>query len=218
MLLPLIIYTLATATIVSDTPRIITLEEDNHLALTGEINRVLIDKTIINLNRIHRKEIYVYINSVGGSVDEGERLIAQMQYRQAFNTTFTCIAEVAHSMAFYLMQRCDTRLVTSGAKMMQHQISVVNAGQLRNLESHMAMIRSTANRIYQACADRIGIPLKLFVHRTTSDWWLYGQEIVDQNVADGIAIVGCSPSLQVVSVGLSHKVEYSNLCPMVYTA
>ena len=198
-------------------PTLITLESDNHLALTGEISRTLIDKAILTLNRIHKPEIYVYIDSGGGFVDEGERFIAQMQYRQATNTTFTCIAQTAHSMAFYIMQRCDKRLVTQGAKMMQHQVSVQNIGQLRNLESHLGMIRRTANRIYQACADRIGIPLKTFLHRTTSDWWLYGEEIVQQNVADGLAIVGCSPKLQDVSVGLDNKVVYTNRCPLVHT-
>ena len=198
-------------------PTLITLKSDNHVALTGEISRTLIDKAILTLNRIHSRHIYVYIDSIGGFVDEGERFIAQMQYRQATNTTFTCVAQMAHSMAFYIMQRCDKRLVTQGANMMQHQISVVNTGQHSNLESHLGMIRRKANRIYQACADRIGIPLKTFIHRTTSDWWLYGEEIVQQNVADGLAIVGCSPELQEVLVGLSNKVIYTNRCPLVYT-
>ena len=94
-------------------------------------------------------------------------------------------------MAFHIMQKCQLRLVTPSAKMMQHQISLVVQGELAKMNSYITMINRISERLSSEAAARIGITLEEFTQKVQQDWWLSGEDIVKENIADGIALVGC---------------------------
>lgn len=193
----------------------ITLNNNNHVSLLGVVDEVTIDRTIQAMNKITKPDYYFYINSPGGFVEEGERLVSHMNYHQGTGKNITCIAENAHSMAFYIFQNCNRRLIIPSTKVMQHQITIQNSGQLANIHSYIEMIQRISHRMNIFCSERIGIPLEEFNKRVMSDWWLYGEDIITNGVADEMVLVGCNTTKDAYldNDGLLHINNHP--CPLV---
>jgi ATP-dependent Clp protease protease subunit len=174
----------------------ITLEPNNFVAIIGSINKNNVNMWIRNISSIENQKIYVYINSNGGSVEAGQKLIDQFTYLQLKGVTIECIAQNAYSMAFQILQSCDKRYITPSATVMQHQMSVSElGGQFDNLLNYLTMIKQMANDLDLKAAKRIGISYADYKLKTSTDWWLYGEDIVQNNVADEIVYVGCGKKL-----------------------
>lgn len=170
---------------------IVNLNSTNHVKIQGPIDHYSIDLAISQLNLITDKHFYIYLDTPGGIVDEGERFVTQLKYKQATGSYVTCIAENALSMGFYIFQNCNNRLVTPSGKLMQHQISLNNNRiPLDNLDSYIKMVRKISRNINQFCANRINITVEDFEKRVNNDWWLYGQDAIKENAADGMTLVG----------------------------
>ena len=195
---------------------IITLNNHNHISLLGTIDKQLIDTTITTMNNIKTNEFYLYINSPGGYVEDGERLISNMMYLQNTGKTINCIAENAHSMAFNIFQNCDTRYITSSSKVMQHQVQLYEVnGPLDNVYNYIKMIKTISDRLHLFCSKRIGMELNEYIRKINTDWWLTGEEIISNNVADKVAIVGCDNTDSVIG-GETLLLKKSNKCPLIY--
>ena len=174
----------------------ITLKTNNHITLLGEINKESINKAINDISRISsNSNFYIYIDSFGGSVDDGERLIDVMNYYQANGQNITCIAQNALSMAFYIFQNCNYRMITPSGKLMQHQITVTLHNQVSNSLNYLKMIERIEIKINTFCALRIGKTYQKFIYLITNDWWIYGKDNLHENTADEIVLVGCDKSL-----------------------
>lgn len=191
---------------------IYTLRLGNHISLRGVVNQENVDRLLSGLQKIKEKEVVIYIDSSGGYVEEGDRFLTQLQYRQREGTHFTCIAQKAHSMAFYIMQYCDKRLVTENARMMMHHISTTLMGTLPAIEGHIRMVRQMANRIYHKCAERLGLTPEEFEKKIAVDWWLSGDDIIQAGAADGVTLVGCS-SILTTSIHDTGTL-YGTVCPL----
>lgn len=174
----------------------ITLEYGNFMSIVGPINKNNVNMWIRNISSIEYDNFYVYIDSNGGSVDAGQKLIDQFAYLQQKGVVIECIAQNAHSMAFQILQSCDKRYITPSAKVMQHQMSLSEIdGQFDNLMNYLTMVQQMSNKLDQISAKRIGLPYDEYKKKVSTDWWLFGEEIIKANVADEIVYVGCSPSL-----------------------
>jgi ATP-dependent protease ClpP protease subunit len=174
----------------------ITLEPNNFIAVVGSINSVNVNMWIRNISSIENQKIYVYINSNGGSVEAGQKLIDQFAYLQQKGIIIECVAQNAYSMAFQILQSCDKRYITPSATVMQHQMSVSElGGQFENLLNYLTMIKQMSNDLDTIAAKRIGISYTDYKLKTSTDWWLYGEEIIRNNVADEIVYVGCGKKL-----------------------
>lgn len=65
----------------------------------------------------------IVINSNGGSVDEGEKILHTIQAERAGGTRIVCIVtHEAHSMAFNILTQCDVRLAVAKSIMLVHKI------------------------------------------------------------------------------------------------
>ena len=99
-------------------------------------------------------------------------------------------------MAFHILQSCDKRYITPSSKVMQHQISLsIPNNQLENILNYLEMLKQIRDNLEIISSNRIGISLEDYRNKVSSDWWLYGENIIINNVADEIVYVGCSSEL-----------------------
>ena len=82
--------------------KIITLKKGNFVSVNDKINEENVNLWIRNISSIDNNPIYIYIDSPGGSVDSGLKLINTFKYYQSLNISIDCIANNAYSMAFYI--------------------------------------------------------------------------------------------------------------------
>jgi ATP-dependent protease ClpP protease subunit len=198
----------------------VELSEGNHITLRGEINGLMISKALVELGRMESDEILIYILSPGGSIAAGNTLVQFMNYLRLKGKTLTCVADQAASMAFSIFQECDNRYVTPTSILMQHQMSVGVKDQYENLKSYLRLLDAINEDYLTRESARIGLSKDEFHSKILSDWWLFGDQNVQENVADKLVYVGCSQQLLEAEkvetfdyLGTTYEIVMS-LCPL----
>ena len=167
----------------------VTLPE-NTILINEEIDDELITKTIGDLYSVESNDIYFYINSNGGSVHAGNRLIEQMTFMESNNKIIHCIGHKVISMAFVIFQHCTHRYSLDTSIAMQHQMSLMLGGGVENINTFFKMIKTIYKDLVVYQANKLKMDLLEFREKIKIDWWTYGKELVENNISDKIVTVG----------------------------
>jgi ATP-dependent protease ClpP protease subunit len=196
----------------------VTLTPDNHVSLKGPINSYTASKFISDINKVSTNHIYMYIDSPGGSVPDGHKIIQYMQYKIDNNSTILCIAWQASSMAFHIFQHCSHRYILKDSRLMQHPISLHNlSGQIENINNYIKMIYNIYNDLLITGSKRLLISPDQYLSNINNDWQLYGKAIIENNAADTIlSSVGCSKDMAAndESTTVLGTLYISSACPI----
>lgn len=150
--------------------------------LHGPINSTNVENFMEEFNNSTNKtNLIVHINSPGGSVMEGNKIITLFQQQPVI-----CIAEKAYSMAFAILQACQCRFVLRHSTLMQHQMSTMLINEIEKINSYVAFLNEISNDLIEFQSDRIGISPEEFKQRILNDWWMTAKSAVEQNCADDI--------------------------------
>lgn len=189
----------------------IILKPGNHMFLTDEINQDTRELFIFNNRVLNTRDIYIYINSNGGSVMEGNKIIENINFLSNTGYNVSCIAQNAFSMAFHILQHCPRRYVTKTSTLMQHQIKLGVNDNLENIKSYLNMIEALNDKFNEYSALRINMSKYEFMSKIENDWWIYGSDnILKYKLADQIVSVGCAAEL----FEMSYIKEKKSLSPI----
>jgi ATP-dependent Clp protease, protease subunit len=186
-------FTLA-APVVTAAPDVL-LTEKNHVVIRGEVNGESVSKWILELNNIKDKDVVVYINSPGGSVLAGMTFVEQIQQMTKAGKNVVCVADVAASMAFIILQSCPNRYVTSASILMQHQMSLKLGGQIENVKTYLNFLDGIEEDLNLMQAKKMDMDPDDFKRLIAHDLWLSGSSIMKHNAADKMVHVGCDSVL-----------------------
>jgi len=170
---------------------VIVLNENNFVVIRGNINGQSTSKIVAKLSDNSEKDLYVYLNTGGGSVIDGMQIVQTLLTIQKTGRNIHCIGNVALSMGFVIMQFCQHRYVLESSILMQHQMSLGTEGQLMNIKSYMQFIESMSESIDKRQAERMGMTLVDFKNKANHDWWMFGEDSVLNNAADKLVYIQC---------------------------
>ena len=92
--------------------------------ITDEQVEKLQDAFLKKVDKFH-KRIYIVIDSNGGQVDSGLKMVKEINSWKALGVTVNCVVNGnAMSMAFYFLIGCDNRYITENSKLMWHNPTV----------------------------------------------------------------------------------------------
>ena len=134
------------------------------------------------------KDIYLYINSPGGSVSAGMSIYDTMQFVKPDVSTM-CLGMAASMGSFLLMAGAKgKRVALPNSRVMIHQPSGGAQGQATDIEIHAREILKTRGRLNQIYADRTGQPLAKIEADMERDFFLDPEEakaygLIDQVIA-----------------------------------
>lgn len=193
----------------------IKLNQTNHLFLTGEINNDLKKIFIEGTKNIKSDDIYIYINSKGGCVFEGNNIINYIKYLDKSGKNIYCIAQNAFSMAFYIFQNCPKRYITDSSILMQHQMTIGSMDKFENLKSYFKLMDSINNNFINFMINKIDISKEEYKKKILSDWWIYANDIINYKLADEIVTIGCDVKLFDFYIFKNFS-TYGSLCPLLH--
>lgn len=173
-------------------PDTTVLNSRNTVVLRGVVTDNSISKVIRQINESTEPELYLFLSSPGGSIMAGNQLVYLLQ---TTDKKITCVANIAASMAFVILQACERRVVLPHATVMQHVASYGLRGEAPNNLSRVRFLHRMIDEMDRWQARRIGMSLREFKARTRSDWWLFGRESIRANVADSTGAFRCSPEM-----------------------
>lgn len=194
--------------------KVFNLTTSNLVLVKNEINQESVSYAIEKIqNSKNTSSLILYLDSPGGHVEDGLNLITEIQ-----KNNITCIAERAYSMAFAILQSCHTRYILPSGKLMQHQLTFGIQDSLYKIQNYVSYVSQIESYLVNLQANKIKMDKKIFIERTSNDWWIFGENAIFNNVVDDIVNIECSKSLidqNYTQTDNGKKVIYSN-CPLIH--
>ena len=166
------------------------LLKDRIVMLSGPIDDAVANSVIAQLLFLDAqdpdKDIYLYINSPGGSVSAGLAIFDTMNFINA--DVQTILIGMAASMGAFLLAAGEKgkRYALPNAEVMIHQPLGGAQGQATEIEiaaKHILKTRDTLNKIL---AERTGQTLKVIARDTDRDNYMSAEEAVKYGLVDAI--------------------------------
>lgn len=132
------------------------------------------------------KDIYMYINSPGGSVSAGLAIYDTMQYIKCDVSTI-CIGMAASMGAFLLAGGAKgKRLALPNAEIMIHQPSGGAKGQATEIQIAAENILKTKKKLNEILAANTGKPYDVIAADTERDHYMSAQEAMEYGLIDNV--------------------------------
>lgn len=166
------------------------LLKDRIIMLCGEINDALANSIVAQLLFLaaedSEKDIYLYINSPGGSISAGMAIYDTMNLIAPQVSTI-CIGMAASMAAFLLASGAkNKRFALPNSEMMIHQPLGGATGQATEIQiaaKHILRIRERMNKIL---AEKTGKPLSVIELDTERDHYMFADEAKEYGLIDEI--------------------------------
>lgn len=132
------------------------------------------------------KDIYLYINSPGGSVTAGMAIYDTMQYIKADVSTI-CIGMAASMGAFLLSGGAKgKRFAVPNAEVMIHQPLGGASGQATDIQIHAEHILRIKKRLNKLLSENTGQPLEKIERDVERDYFMTAEEAKAYGLIDEI--------------------------------
>lgn len=181
-------------------PNTILLTEKNLVTLNlpisedtaGAIQQDLMDR---DAKLPSGKPIYLFLNSPGGSVNDGQAII---ETAKGLGRPVHTITSFSASMSFIISQALGDRYVLAHSTMMAHKAHVEGVGGdlPGSLISRTNWLLRGILELDTVAANRAGLSLIDYNKLTANELWMTGYDAVLNKFADKVVQVKCDSSLQ----------------------
>lgn len=168
------------------------LLEDRIVFLNGEIDDNVANLVIAQLIYLEGKnpdkDIFLYINSPGGSVSAGFAIYDTMQYIKCDVTTI-CVGLAASMGAFLLSSGTKgKRFALPNSEVMIHQPLGGAQGQASDIEIQARHIARTKQKLNKILSENTGKSLKVIEKDTDRDNFMTAEEAKEYGLVDKIFV------------------------------
>ncbi|QFU22024.1 ATP-dependent Clp endopeptidase proteolytic subunit ClpP [Shewanella eurypsychrophilus] len=132
------------------------------------------------------KDIFLYINSPGGSVTAGMAIYDTMQFIKP-NVSTVCIGQAASMGAFLLAGGAEgKRYCLPNSRVMIHQPLGGFQGQASDIAIHAQEILGIKNKLNKMLAEHTGQPLDVIERDTDRDNFMSADEATEYGLVDSV--------------------------------
>ena len=166
------------------------LLRDRIIFLSGEIDDTVANLVVAQLIFLEAedpdKDIYLYINSPGGSITAGMAIYDTMQYIKCEVSTI-CIG-MAASMGAFLMAagQKGKRKALPNSEIMIHQPLGGTQGQATDIAIHAQRIIAIKDKMNKILSERTGQTLKKVQKDVERDYFMTSEEALEYGIIDEI--------------------------------
>ncbi|MEI8633874.1 ATP-dependent Clp endopeptidase proteolytic subunit ClpP [Vibrio sp. PP-XX7] len=166
------------------------LLKERIIFLTGQVEDHMANLVVAQLLFLESenpdKDIFLYINSPGGSVTAGMSIYDTMQFIKPDIST-VCVGQACSMGAFLLAGgAAEKRFVLPNSRVMIHQPLGGFQGQASDIQIHAQEILSIKQKLNQLLADHTGQPLDIIERDTDRDNFMSAQQAVDYGLVDAV--------------------------------
>ena len=168
------------------------LLKDRIIMLSDQVNDVTASLVISQLLFLESedpdKDIYLYINSPGGSITSGMAIYDTMQYIKSDVSTI-CIGMAASMGAFLLAAGAKgKRFALPNSEIMIHQPLGGFQGQATDIDIHAKRILKMKETLNQILSERTGQPMDKIKHDVERDYFMTSAEAKEYGLIDEVII------------------------------
>lgn len=166
------------------------LLKDRVIFLTGQVEdhmaNLIVAQMLFLESENPDKDIFLYINSPGGSVTAGMSIYDTMQFIKP-NVNTLCMGQACSMGAFLLAGgEPGKRFVLPNSRVMIHQPLGGFQGQASDIQIHAQEILTIKQKLNTLLAEHTGQPLEVIERDTDRDNFMSAQQAVDYGLVDAI--------------------------------
>lgn len=167
------------------------LLNDRIIFLANEVNQATASLVVAQMLYLESqdpdKDIYLYIDSPGGSVSDGLAIYDTMNYIKCDVSTI-CIGMAASMGAFLLSSGAKgKRIALPNSEIMIHQPLGGTQGQASDMLIAADHIKRTRDRLNSILAENTGKPIDVIARDTDRDNWLTAEAAMEYGLVDKVA-------------------------------
>lgn len=169
------------------------LLKDRIIFLGGPIDESVANLVVAQLLFLEaedpEKDVFLYINSPGGSITAGMAIYDTMQYIRADVQTI-CVGMAASMGAFLLTAGAKgKRIALPNSEILIHQPLIAGSGlsgQATEIEIHAKQLLKIKDKLNRILAERTGQPLERVERDTDRDYYMSAEEAKEYGIIDQI--------------------------------
>ncbi|GGE85133.1 MULTISPECIES: ATP-dependent Clp endopeptidase proteolytic subunit ClpP [Pseudoalteromonas] len=166
------------------------LLKERIIFLTGQVEdnmaNLILAQMLFLESENPEKDIYLYINSPGGSVTAGMAIYDTMNFIKPDVSTI-CVGQAASMGAFLLSGGAKgKRFCLPNSRVMIHQPLGGFQGQASDFEIHAREILSIKDKLNRLMAEHTGQPLEVVSRDTDRDNFMSASEAVEYGLVDSV--------------------------------
>ncbi|MEA4873443.1 MAG: ATP-dependent Clp endopeptidase proteolytic subunit ClpP [Synergistaceae bacterium] len=154
--------------------------------VTDEMANLIVAQLLFLESEDPEKDVFLYINSPGGSVSAGFAIYDTMQYIKPPVSTI-CTGLAASMGAFLLAAGAEgKRIALPNSRVMIHQPTGGARGQASDVKIHAEEILYTRKRLNDLLSKHTKQPLKVIDKDTDRDFFMSAEEALKYGIVDKI--------------------------------
>lgn len=166
------------------------LLKERVIFLTGQVEDQMANLVVAQLLFLESenpdKDIFLYINSPGGSVTAGMSIYDTMQFIKP-NVSTVCMGQAASMGAFLLAGgEKGKRFVLPNSRVMIHQPLGGFQGQASDIQIHAQEILSIKQKLNRLLSEHTGQPLDVIERDTDRDNFMSAEASVEYGLVDAV--------------------------------
>ncbi len=166
------------------------LLKERVIFLTGQVEDHMANLVVAQLLFLESenpdKDIFLYINSPGGSVTAGMSIYDTMQFIKP-NVSTVCMGQACSMGAFLLAGGAPgKRYVLPNSRVMIHQPLGGFQGQASDIQIHAQEILTIKSKLNRLLAEHTGQPLEVIERDTDRDNFMSADQAVEYGLVDSV--------------------------------
>lgn len=165
------------------------LLKDRIIFISGEIDDNLANSIVaelLYLDSLEKKDIFLYINSPGGSITSGMAIYDTMNFIKSDISTI-CIGMAASMAAFLLSSGTKgKRIALPNSEIMIHQPLGGVEGQATDMKIRTDRIIETKSKLNKILSENTGKPLSKIKKDTERDYFMSSKKALEYGLIDKI--------------------------------
>ncbi|MFZ3445229.1 ATP-dependent Clp endopeptidase proteolytic subunit ClpP [Vibrio harveyi] len=166
------------------------LLKERVIFLTGQVEDHMANLVVAQLLFLESenpdKDIFLYINSPGGSVTAGMSIYDTMQFIKP-NVSTVCMGQACSMGAFLLAGGASgKRYVLPNSRVMIHQPLGGFQGQASDIQIHAQEILTIKQKLNNLLAEHTGQPLEVIERDTDRDNFMSADQAVEYGIVDAV--------------------------------
>lgn len=183
VIITIILMAIYVASPIPDIGAKLELPVTGYVVVEGEFTDAMSAQFANDISKIKGNDVYVYINSPGGSVPS---LLDMIKSMKASKKNFTCVAKTAYSAGFILLQYCDNRYMLSDGMIMTHFSWVIINDTIEGAYEFIMQYYTIEKQLDEYVSNRLKMSVCAYKALKARDLYMNAETAMKYNAIDGI--------------------------------